>query len=154
MLRELIKQAAWPRCFDNGAAHRLSRSSVASHQPVPANALKLRRLLRRTGMARSEFRWVEIERPQRHQSRRRHSKRMLPQEAAQHARDGRGDRQLPEAAGRFLQAASLSCIVCSSCFSSSVITLKRANWAGPKAVEIATSAASRPLAITMRPIRG
>jgi hypothetical protein len=74
MLRELIKQAAWPRCFDNGAAHRLSRSSVASHQPVPANALKLRRLLRRTGMARSEFRWVEIERPQRHQSRRRHSK--------------------------------------------------------------------------------
>lgn len=37
---------------------------------------------------------------------------------------------------------------------SSVITLKRTKWAGPKAVEIATSAASRPRAITMRPIRG
>lgn len=35
---------------------------------------------------------------------------------------------------------------------SSVVTLKRTNSAGPKIVEMATSAASRPFAIAMRPI--
>jgi len=55
MLRELIKQAAWRRCFDNATSHLPSRSPVASHQPVPADALKFRRLPRRTGMARSEY---------------------------------------------------------------------------------------------------
>jgi hypothetical protein len=37
---------------------------------------------------------------------------------------------------------------------SSVMTVKFANCAAPKLVEIATSAASRPRAITIRPIRG
>jgi hypothetical protein len=36
---------------------------------------------------------------------------------------------------------------------STVTTLNRVNFVGPKLVEIATSAASRPRAITMRPIR-
>ena len=37
---------------------------------------------------------------------------------------------------------------------SSVMTVKRARAAGPNVVEIATSAASRPRAMTIRPIRG
>jgi|ERR1700730_7038481 len=36
----------------------------------------------------------------------------------------------------------------------SVITLNLASWAGPKLVDNATSAASRPRAISIRPIRG
>ena len=37
---------------------------------------------------------------------------------------------------------------------SSVTTVNRTSGVGPKLVEIATSAASRPRAMTMRPIRG
>jgi hypothetical protein len=37
---------------------------------------------------------------------------------------------------------------------SSVMTENLASWAGPKVVEMATSAASRPRAMTIRPMRG
>jgi hypothetical protein len=37
---------------------------------------------------------------------------------------------------------------------SSVMTENLTSWTTPKLVDIATSAASRPRAITMRPIRG
>ena len=72
--------------------------------------------------------------------------------SSMHTIDG-GDRQ-PIGHQWFRYAASISCLFRSACLSSSVITLNRANWAGPKAVEIATSAASRAFAITIRPIRG
>jgi hypothetical protein len=51
-------------------------------------------------------------------------------------------------------AACLKGISRAASLISSVITLNLANWADPKAVDIATSAASRPLAMTMRPMRG
>lgn len=42
----------------------------------------------------------------------------------------------------------------SASVTSSVHTVKFLSWFHPKVVEIATSAASRPRAITMRPMRG
>ena len=52
--------------------------------------------------------------------------------------------------------ASSSCVFISGTASStsSVTTVKRASCATPNAVEMATSAASRPRAITTRPMRG
>jgi hypothetical protein len=67
---------------------------------------------------------------------------------------GFGTPELARGELRLPQAAILSDAAGSDSTTSSVTTLKRTRWAGPKAVEIATSAASRPLAITMRPIRG
>jgi hypothetical protein len=59
-----------------------------------------------------------------------------------------GDNRLPD------QAASLTCSTSRPSLTSSVITLKRVKRAAPNAVEMATSAASRPRAMTMRPMRG
>ncbi len=64
------------------------------------------------------------------------------------------NQQLPTRRAPSLQAALSSDRPAGASAISSVTTWKRISCVGPKDVEIATSAASRPRAMTMRPMRG